>query len=164
MKKEHIMPFVEAVQGAFKDFFKVTPTLGTPYLVRKEDTNWDISAIIGIAGESRGVVVLSISAEIATALATKLAGNTITTLDENVLDMLGEIVNIIAGNAKKGFEDIRLKISLPSIIKGKEHEIFWPKHDIPIISIPFTLPEGKIMLFVGLEKKLTADMFSDSNN
>lgn len=161
MKKEYIMPFVDATQAVFQDFFGITPELDTPYLVKKEETlNWDISGIIGIAGESRGVVVVSINAQVAMLLTSRLVGKTITALDNDVIDTIGEITNIIAGNAKKGFEDCRLKISLPSIVKGREHEIFWPKQDIPIISIPFTIPEGKIMLFVGLEKKITSDIFS----
>ena len=159
MKKEYIMPFVEATQNVFQDFFGVTPELDTPYIVKKEETsNWDISGIIGIAGESKGVIALSINEKLATALVSKLVGKQIKTVDEDVIDTIAELTNIIAGNSKKGFEEYRLKISLPSIIKGKEHEIFWPRQDIPILSIPFTLPEGKFMLFVGLEKKITNDI------
>ncbi len=161
MKKEYIMPFVEATQAVFQDFFGVIPDLGTPYIVKKEETlNWDVSGIIGIAGESRGVIVFSIDEQAAVSLTSRLVGKKITELNDDVIDTIAEITNIIAGNAKKGFEEYRLKISLPSIIKGKEHEIFWPKQDIPIISIPFTVPEGKLMLFVGLEKKITNDIFS----
>ena len=159
MKKEYIMPFVEATQNVFQEFFGIVPELDTPYIVKKEETlNWDVSGIIGIAGESRGVIVLSINEKVATSLTSKLVGKKITTLDDNVIDTIAEVTNIIAGNSKKGFEEYRLKISLPSIIKGKEHEIFWPKQDIPILSIPFTVPEGKFMLFVGLEKKITSDI------
>ena len=159
MKKEYIMPFVEATQNVFQEFFGITPQLDTPYIVKREETsNWDVSGIIGITGESKGVIVLSISEKLATSLTSELVGRTITTLEDKVLDTIGEITNIIAGNSKKGFEDFRLKISLPSIIKGKEHKIFWPRQDIPILSIPFSLPDGKFMLFVGLEKKITSDI------
>jgi len=159
MKKEYIMPFVDATQNVFQDFFGVTPELDTPYFVKKEETlNWDVSGIIGIAGESKGVIVLSISEKVATALVSKLVEKKITTLNEDVIDTIAEVTNIIAGNSKKGFEEYRLKISLPSIIRGKEHAVFWPKQDIPILSIPFTVPEGKFMLFVGLEKKITTDI------
>ena len=159
MKKEYIMPFVEATQNVFQDFFGITPELDTPYIVKKEETaNWDISGIIGIAGESKGVIVLSINENLAISLVSKLVGKKITTLDDDVVDTIGELTNIIAGNSKKGFEEYRLKISLPSIIKGKEHSVFWPKQGIPILSIPFTIPGGKFMLFVGLEKKITNDI------
>ncbi|MCL2791837.1 MAG: chemotaxis protein CheX [Spirochaetaceae bacterium] len=161
MKKEYIMPFVEATQNVFQDFFGVTPELDTPYIVKKEETsNWDISGIIGIAGESKGVIVLSINEQLVTALTSRLVGRKITTLDDDVIDTIGEITNIIAGNSKKGFEEYRLKISLPSIIRGREHTVFWPKQDIPILSIPFSVPEGKFMLFVGLEKKITGDILT----
>ena len=54
--------------------------------------------------------------------------------------MLGEIVNIIAGNVKNVFErKHRVKISMPSIIKGKAHSIVWPSEKARIICIPFTI-------------------------
>jgi len=159
VKKEYIMPFVESTQNVFHEFFGITPELDTPYFVKKEETlNWDVSGIIGIAGESKGVIVLSFNEKVAVSLVSKLVGRKVTTLDEDVIDTIAEVTNIIAGNSKKGFEEYRLKISLPSIIKGKEHVVFWPKQDIPILSIPFTVPEGKFMLFVGLEKKITNDI------
>ncbi|MCL2294350.1 MAG: chemotaxis protein CheX [Spirochaetes bacterium] len=159
MKKEYIMPFVEATQNVFQEFFGVTPQLDTPYFVKKEETsNWDISGIIGIAGELKGIIVLSISEKVAISLTSTLLERKITTLDDEVIDTIAEVANIIAGNSKKGFEEVRLKISLPAIVKGKEHEIFWPKQDIPILSIPFTVPVGKFVLYVGLEKKITTDI------
>ena len=159
MKKEYIMPFVEATQNVFQEFFGVIPELGTPYIVKKEETsNWDVSGIIGIAGESKGVVVLSINEKLAISLVSKLTGKRASIVDDDVVDTIAELTNIIAGNCKKGFEEYRLKISLPSVIKGKDHAVFWPKHDIPILSIPFSVPEGNFMLFVGLEKKITSDI------
>ena len=159
MKKEYIMPFVEATQNVFQEFFGVTPELGTPYFVNKQEpSNWDISGIIGIAGESKGVIVLSINESVAMTLTGRLTEKKITSLNDAVIDTIAEVTNIIAGNSKRGFEEYRLKISLPSIVRGKEHEIFWPKQDIPILSIPFSVPEGKFMLFVGLEKKITSDI------
>ena len=54
--------------------------------------------------------------------------------------MLGEIVNIITGNVKEVFEKKhRIKISMPSIIKGKAHTIVWPSEKARIICIPFCI-------------------------
>jgi CheY-specific phosphatase CheX len=53
---------------------------------------------------------------------------------------VGEIITIIAGNVKKDFEEaLRIKISLPTIVKGKAHSIVWPSEKTRIICIPFTI-------------------------
>jgi chemotaxis protein CheX len=156
MKKENIMPFVEATQNVFMDFFEVTPVLGNPYIVKKDNLHWDVSGVIGIAGELKGVVVLSFNHNIATSLTSKLVKKEISTLDNDVVDTIAELANIIAGNSKKGFEEHRLQISLPSVVIGKEHQFFWPiKKELPILSIPFSVPEGEFMLSVSLETKIT---------
>ncbi|MBN2533260.1 MAG: chemotaxis protein CheX [Spirochaetales bacterium] len=153
MEIKYINPFIEATKGVFFNFFNKTPDVKTPYLIRKEEPHkWDISAIIGIAGEARGAVVLSFSKFLATYLTSILVDREVKEIDDDVVDTLGEMVNIIAGNAKKGLEEYMLVISLPSIVTGINHEIRWPgSRNISIIGIPFHSSCGEFTLSVGLE-------------
>jgi len=152
MEIKYINPFIKATKGVFINFFGKTPHVKTPYLIRKEEPHkWDISAIIGIAGEARGAIVLSFTKFLATYLTSILVKREVEEIDDDVVDTLGEMVNIIAGNAKKGLEDYMLVISLPSIVSGKNHEILWPGKNIPIIGIPFHTSYGEFILSVGLE-------------
>jgi chemotaxis protein CheX len=70
-----------------------------------------------------------------------LTGSEHTEIDTETLDAVGEIVNIIAGNAKKNLEEsFALVISLPTIIKGVDHVVAWPSgEEARIICIPFKL-------------------------
>jgi len=148
----YILPFIEAVESAFGHLFHLQPRALTPYLVRKEEIlDWDISGIIGIAGEAKGVVVLSFPEALALDLTAMLTGEAKTTMDDEVTDAVGELVNIITGNAKKGLEEFRLLISLPSIVLGHHHQITWPSGPIPIVTIPFSTTRGHFSLSVGLE-------------
>lgn len=152
MEVKYINPFVEATNNVFKDFFNVQPRVQKPYLLdRGEKHSWEVSALIGIAGAARGSVVLSFSQGLANILTSRLVGKKITQVDEDVIDTIGEVVNIIAGNAKQGLEEYRLMISLPSVVRGKNHNIAWPGKQIPIIAIPFTTEHGTFALSVGLE-------------
>ena len=66
-----------------------------------------------------------------------------TGVDDDVVDAIGEIVNIIAGNVKKDLEEaFRLVISLPTIVQGREHSVKWPANQARIICIPFTIFEN----------------------
>ncbi len=159
MDKKYIMPFVEATEAVFVDFFNEKPKLLNPYLIKRTETlDWDISGVIGIAGQTRGVVVISFSDDMACSLTSRLINNTVAEINDDVVDTIGEVVNIIAGNAKKGFESYRLMISLPSIVKGNAHNVAWPGKDVPIIGIPFSIEEGDFTLAVGLENIITNEI------
>ncbi len=156
MNIRYILPFIEAVEGAFEQMFQLQPQALTPYLVRKEEIlDWDISGIIGIAGEARGLVVLSFPAALACELTGQLTGAPKLQLDDEVTDTVGELVNIIAGNAKKRLEEFRLQISLPSIVLGHTHQVTWPSGPVPIVTVPFSTSSGPFSLSVGLENIIT---------
>ena len=148
---QYIEPFVEAAVHVFTDFFGEAPQAQKPFLLKREDeTGWELSGIIGIGGDSKGVVVISLTEAVALELTGRLVGHPVAEINDDVMDTIGELVNIIAGNAKKGLEQYRLVISLPSIVRGKSHQVSWPS-GIPVIGIPFTMSKGSFFLAVGLE-------------
>ena len=137
----------------FREFVGMKAEAKMPYFMEKEEGEWDISAIIGLTGEARGAVVISLKQELAIKITSVLTGAEYTKLDDDVVDAVGEIINIIAGNVKQELEDaFRLIISLPTIVKGKEHSIAWPDSQARIICIPFVISgAGSFTLSVALE-------------
>ena len=152
MDTKYIEPFVDATIKIFEEFYSEIPEVRTPFLFeRNKDLGWGLSAVIGIAGETKGVITISFPEEMIIKLTEKLVGYAISEINDDVIDSAGEVVNIIAGNAKKGLEQFRLVISLPSIIRGENHMISWPTGNIPIITIPFVVSLGTFHVSVGLE-------------
>ncbi|MDR1058898.1 MAG: chemotaxis protein CheX [Treponema sp.] len=141
--EKYIQPFIDVSQNVFQEFIGSDLTAGRPYFMDVNTAvDWDISAIIGLTGEARGAVVISMKKGLAIKLTDILTGTSHTELDDEVVDAVGEIVNIIAGNVKKSLEDaFRLVISLPTIVRGQEHMIKWPHGQARIICIPFTIFE-----------------------
>jgi chemotaxis protein CheX len=139
--EQYIQPFIDVCKNVFKEFVGSELTAERPYFADKDSlSEWDISAVIGLTGEARGAVVISMKKELAIKLTDILTGSAHERLDDEVVDAIGEIINIIAGNAKKGLEAaFRLVISLPTIVEGKEHSIKWPNGQARIICIPFTI-------------------------
>lgn len=153
MSIQYIEPFVDATVNVMKELFGLEAAPGRPFLIRRDEcADWNVSGIIGIAGDSRGVVVISYGKDSAAALTARLLGTAADAVDINVdvLDAVGEVVNIVAGNAKKGLEQYRLTISLPSVVLGTCHQIKWPQ-GVPIVAIPFECDLGRFQLSVGLE-------------
>jgi chemotaxis protein CheX len=133
---------------------KVDIKAGRPYIAGRDSINeWDLSAIIGLAGEARGAVVISLKTKTAITLAEKLSNMEFAMVDDLVIDIIGELINIIAGKTKQKLEDkFKLVISLPSIVRGKEHLIWWPGEAPRIICIPFKIFDDEIVnLSVTLE-------------
>ncbi len=153
--EQYIEPFVRVCESVFQSFLNFTISVGRPYLCDSSSTNdWDISGIIGLTGEARGAVVLSMKESLALNITSLLSGNSKSKVDEEVIDAVGELVNIIAGNAKKGLEEtFRLVISLPTIVHGNNHTIAWPIEKTRIICIPCSIPKegAEFCLSVAIE-------------
>ena len=141
--KQYIEPFIKVCKNVFSEFVNLKLDAKLPYFMEKDaSTEWDISAVIGLTGEARGAVVISMKDELAIKLTAILTGKAHNVLYADVVDAVGEIINIIAGNVKQELEEsFRLVISLPTIVKGKEHSINWPEGQARVICIPFTISD-----------------------
>jgi len=152
--KQYIQPFIKVCKHVFHEFLGLELEAKLPYFMEKdEETEWDVSGIIGLTGEARGAVVISMKQDLAIRLTTILTNTEHKTLDADAVDAVGEIINIIAGNSKQELEEaFKLVISLPTIVKGKEHSINWPNDLARVICIPFAVSESEsFTLSVALE-------------
>jgi chemotaxis protein CheX len=157
--KDYIVPFVEVTKDTFRDFVQMenVEAKNPFYLDPDKGMEWDISAVIGLSGVIRGAVIVSMKTELAIKLTDLLAGPGHTSIDADVVDAIGEINNIIAGNIKpKVPNGEKIVISIPTVIKGKEHSIAWPSKQTRILCIPFRAYENDIfhlMVAIELEDK-----------
>jgi len=140
--KQYIQPFIQVSERIFEDFCKTKIEAKKVFLIEREEyrLDWDISGIIGLSGEVSGAVAISMKDTTAFRIAETLMGMKFSSFEKEVTASVGEIVNIISGNVKKDFEEeLRIKISLPTIITGKAHKIDWPSEKARIICIPFSV-------------------------
>jgi chemotaxis protein CheX len=63
--------------------------------------------------------------------------------------MVGEMVNIISGNAAGHLAGYDIEISVPIVVQGENHTIAWPER-APIIGVPFTTDYGPFMIDISL--------------
>ena len=151
MDPNYIKPFVVAVKRVFETMIAVPFSLGKPALKKGNEVPHEISSIIGLSGNVTGSVVISLSHEVAFQLVSSLIGEEVNELDEVCTDAIGEIANMIAGNAKTDFPSQDNAISVPSVVVGK-HKVSYPS-GIPIITIPCKTDKGEIIIEVALKEK-----------
>jgi chemotaxis protein CheX len=146
-----IQPFMLATVETFQKMLATNPIAQQYTLNKGTGIGNDISGVIGLTGDLLGSVSLSFPEETALKALTAFIGIPITTLDHDSMDAVGELVNIIAGYAKKFIGDYTTVISLPTVLKGKGLEIKEPA-DVFSFRIPFKSALGDFDLSVGLKK------------
>jgi len=140
--EQYIQPFIKVSEKVFEDFCKTKISAKKVYFADKDGfaLDWDISGVIGLSGEVSGAVAISMRDITAFKIAETLMGRKFNQFEKEVTSAVGEIINIISGNVKKDFEEeLRIKISLPTIILGSVHKISWPSDKARIICIPFSI-------------------------
>lgn len=149
MKAAYINPFVDAVIRLFQTMMTLTVTIGEPALNTKTRPHHDVCGVIDVSGDIHGRVVVSMPEPLATVLASELLGDTIDRLDADCIDAVGEIANMIAGNAKTDFPGGASAISVPQVVIGRE-KVPYPDAT-PIISIPCDTVKGSLQIDVALK-------------
>ena len=113
MDVRYINPFLAAVKNVFDTMIGIPFTLEKPNLKQDLAPLFEISGIIGISGEVRGCVVISLSKGVALQLSSALLDEQLTEIDEDCTDAIGEIANMVAGDAKKDFPKVNTMVSVP---------------------------------------------------
>jgi chemotaxis protein CheX len=107
----------------------------------------DISCMIGLSGDAKGMVTLSLSREVALSATEAILGARPADLDASVSDAVGELTNMVAGMAK-GRLPGTLNMSLPSVVTGSNHSIEFPSEVKPV-RITFDSPWGPAVVEFG---------------
>jgi chemotaxis protein CheX len=149
MKVEYINPFLVAAISVFNTMLGTTLKRGEPFLKDVTQPNHEISGLIGLSGKAKGMVVLSVSREVALNAAGTMLGMQLMEINADVADAIGELTNMIAGSAKAQIENLEMSVSLPTVITGKAHCIDFPKNTKPIC-IPFECKWGPVTVEVGI--------------
>jgi chemotaxis protein CheX len=106
-----------------------------------------VSAVVRLAGSADRFLVVTFPLPTAAALATRMLPALVETqqLDEGLIgDCVGEIGNVIAGQAKALLAETRHRfaMSLPEIVVGANHELL-AKSSLQCLLVPFTSDLGE---------------------
>lgn len=148
MNVDHINPFLDSVTNTFETMLSAEATRGDLTLGDSKKRRFPISGLIGMSGNACGVVVINVSQQVALKIASTMLMEEQTEVNGDVLDAVGEIANIIAGQAKLELEQYNLSVTLPNVITGTDYEVRFPTKNPPVV-VPFETTLGPICLEVG---------------
>jgi chemotaxis protein CheX len=150
---EYINAFIESVVSIFTTMLNENPVREKILLKVPGEQDYGVSGIVGLAGEASGSVVLNLDEHTAMAVVGTFTGDTYTKVSSDVIDGIGELTNMIAGDAKnrlhvKGYH---FDISLPRVVAGRSFITACPKGS-PCVIVKFTSGLGRFSLEVSLQK------------
>jgi chemotaxis protein CheX len=144
-----IMPFVKSTMNVFTTMVRIKPEIAAPYLKEDGHATYDVSGIIGFSGGLLGSVIVSFQMETARQLVNALVGSEIDTESPDFPDAIGEMANMVAGNAKKDLGMVT-NIGVPSVIIGRCH-IICRLTGVPCIVIPCHTSVGDFAVEVNIK-------------
>jgi chemotaxis protein CheX len=136
-------PFIKATVNVLTTMAMIEPKPGKPYVKKDNTAQGDVSAVIGFTGDKNGSISVSFSKKCAVALVKAMLGDDVQDLVQDAKDAVGEITNMISGQARVGLQQIGLTFqgSTPSVIMGDGHTITHMTKT-PVMAIPFSTPAG----------------------
>lgn len=135
MKEQKIQTFVDIIQHYFSQFADDELVIDTSYLSEeKQPKTYDYTGVIGISGVMRGMVYVTASKELLLTLLHEIGEEN--TSEAMLTDLVGEIANTMAGNARSEF-GAEFHISIPLVFKGTSQNMVLPKEGRSFV-IPIT--------------------------
>jgi CheY-specific phosphatase CheX len=116
-------PFVNAMNLTFSDMVGIE-ILNGPYEHMKGDDNLaDVSVNIGLTGEVKASILLTVSESAAIMITTNTTGKeNVSFRDRIVTDTMGEILNMVVGQAQR-HSNHKFDFSLPIAVEGRNHSV-----------------------------------------
>lgn len=153
LEEEYFVVFKEAMMDTLNRMTKTIPAYKDEYRTNKEFESKGITIIIGISGKFSGRVLIDLSKETATRLAAAIFNRELKN-DDEMMAVLGELTNIISGNAcsllNKKNKALGLRVAPPSILHGDSVLISAPSLNTTTVIADTDF--GELMLNVGFQR------------
>jgi len=152
MKAELINPFVTATVNVFATMLNCPLSRGALQLRSAGFApEFDITGIIGLSGAMPGTVLICLEEHVALKATEAMLGTLPTEINTDVIDAVGEIANMVAGNAKSQMAAFNLYLSIPTVIVGRNQKIGFTSNIGPIC-IPYQSAWGPLHVEVGFRQ------------
>ncbi len=148
MKAEYLNPFLQATINVLSTMAMISPKPGKPGVKADDMAVGDITGIIGITGDAEGSLAVSFSEECALKIVENMLGEKHEKLNEEVADCVGELTNMISGDARAQLQKLGFDFTaaIPTVVRGKDHTIRHLVQGGTTIMIPFTTDNGNFYI------------------
>jgi chemotaxis protein CheX len=141
--------FITATVNVLSTMAFVTPVAGTPFIKGNNKSLAEVSGTLGITGvniKTKGCMTIAFTKGAILKIISNMLGESHESINADVCDAVGEITNMISGQARKKLSEMgqSFEASIPTIIVGKDQEIHHLK--LPSVIIPFKIDEERFFV------------------
>jgi len=154
MRVEYINPFVEAAYSIMKEVLQAEIDRKDLYLKKTTQPVMGVAALVGLAGDVEGRVLIDMSQDTALKIASSMNGEELTEMDELVKATITELANMITAQAVTKLFDLGFKFDLtpPSIITGENMSV--SNANVEALIVPLEMPQGLVEINVAIRERL----------
>ncbi len=149
-----VNPFIEAALSVLDTTASIEINPGKPFLKREPKALGEITGLIRLSGEYNATIALSFTKDSILAIVSKMFGEELSDLNDEIKDAVGEISNMVSGQVTNNIAALgdSLKAVLSTVILKNNHTI---PHigNFPIVAFPFKTPSGEFTIEICFEKK-----------
>ena len=148
-----VNPFINATINVLETMAFISVNPGKPYLKRDSVAVGDVSGIMGLTGVANGTISVTFEERCILTIVSNMFGETMDELNNEIADAVGELTNMISGQARRELEEMGrvFKAAIPSVVTGKKHSIIHYTEG-PKIAIPFNTDSGDFTIEVCFER------------
>lgn len=154
MDVTYVNPFIKATGHVLHTIASTEAKAGKPYLKKDKVAQGDVSGVIGLTGDVSGTISVSFTENCIFNIVSNMFGDEVSELNDEISDAVGEITNMISGQARQELEVLgrNLQAAIPAVVLGKNHTITHITSH-PIVAIPFDTEKGEFTIEVCFEEK-----------
>ncbi len=148
-----VNPFINATLSVLETMAFIEVRAGKPYVKIDNVAVGDITGILGLTGVANGTIAVTFEERCILTIVSNMFGETMEKLDDDISDAVGELTNMISGQARRELELMGkvFKAAIPSVVTGRSHSI---RHysEGPKLAIPFNTDGGDFTIEVCFER------------
>lgn len=145
MNVEFINPFLSSMLNVMSTMAQMELIPEKPRLKKNEIALGDVSGLIGmVSDQANGSLSITFEGGLALATMKKMVGEAPDKVNEEIIDLIGEITNMVTGGAKRLLSEkgIEFDMATPIVVSGTNHSIHH-KAKGPVVIIPLKSELGR---------------------
>jgi chemotaxis protein CheX len=148
-----VNPFIEALLNTLETSSSTRAERGRPYVKKNPYAAGPITGVLLVSGDMNATVSISFSKTGILSIVSRLFGEEMTELNDEIKDAVGEITNMVSGQAANTLAQGggKYKVGLKTVILEERHRIpHAGSHGA--VALPFKTDEGEFTLEFSFER------------
>lgn len=154
MRVEYINPFVESAFSIMQEVLQTEVQRKELYLKKTSQPVMGVAALVGLAGDVEGRVLIDMSMETSIAIASAMNGEELKEMDDLVKATITELANMVTAQAVTKLHELGFKFDLtpPSIITGENMRV--SDLNVEALIVPLSVPHGLVEINVAIRERV----------